>query len=83
MTNQYDREQAVAQVAQSTVKCEPYHHLEDMAFCIRQHGQEVYMIRVNGVVIPTTWNSKGAAQAGLEVEQRRVQQHRLDMAAAL
>ena len=30
-----------------------------------------WQIRVEGVVLPTTWNSKGAATAGLHVELRK------------
>jgi hypothetical protein len=39
--------------------------------CVFSVSQGVYQIRVNGKVLPTTWNSYGAALAGLRVEQRR------------
>ena len=40
-------------------------------FVIREQGQEVWKVTLNGYVLPTTWNSKGAAKAGLAVEKRR------------
>ena len=42
----------------------------DRAFCI---AQGVYKIIVSGVVHSAVWNSLGAAKAGLQVEQRRIQ----------
>ena len=44
----------------------------DMAFVLREHGQEVWKVLINDQVLPTTWNSKGAAEAGLVVEKRRI-----------
>jgi hypothetical protein len=32
---------------------------------------EAWQVRINGEVLPTTWNSKGAALAGFHVECRR------------
>jgi len=36
-----------------------------------------WQIQVGGEVLPTTWNSKGAALAGLKVEMRRRGIHEL------
>jgi len=40
-------------------------------FALSDSGQEVWRAMLDGVIIPATWNSKGAALAGLEVERRR------------
>ena len=40
----------------------------DQVFTIRE-GE--WQIRIGDEVLPTIWNSKGAALAGLEVERRR------------
>lgn len=40
----------------------------DQVFSIRQYE---WIVVLDGVVLKTTWNSKGAALAGLEVERRR------------
>lgn len=37
-----------------------------------------YQITINGEVLPTTWNSRGAAQAGLSVELRHRGIHELN-----
>lgn len=34
-------------------------------------GQQSWLACVGGFILPTEWNSKGAALAGIEVEQRR------------
>lgn len=44
--------------------------LEDIVFCIRK---DEWQVRINGKVLPHIWNSKGAALAGLQTEQRRQQ----------
>lgn len=42
--------------------------MEDQVFAIRP---DEFQITVNGKVLPAVFNSKGAALAGLQVEQRR------------
>lgn len=46
--------------------------LQDQVFTIRHNGEQVWQVCLAGKVLPATWNSKGAAQAGLEVERRRL-----------
>jgi hypothetical protein len=46
----------------------------NQVFTIRE-GE--WQIQVGGEVLPTTWNSKGAALAGLKVEMRRRGIHEL------
>lgn len=43
---------------------------QDQVFSVREGGQVVYRVMVDGRVFGD-WCSKGAAQAGLAVEQRR------------
>lgn len=43
-------------------------HKKDEVFSFRQ---DEWQVRLNGVVLPTTWNSKCAAWNGLQVERRR------------
>lgn len=41
---------------------------KDQVFCVKE-GE--WNIMIDGVVLPTTFNSKGAALAGIAVEKRR------------
>lgn len=45
--------------------------MKDQVFTIRHNGGQVWQCYLSGKVLPTTWNSRGAALAGLEVESRR------------
>lgn len=48
--------------------------MKDGVFVLRgPDGREEWKACLNGEVLPTEWNSKGAAEAGLEVEWRRSQ----------
>lgn len=40
----------------------------DAVFC---RMPSVWQVMLDGIVLPTTWNSEGAATAGLKVERRR------------
>jgi len=51
---------------------------EDCSFCYLENGETVWRVRLNGTVLPMEFQSKGAADAGLEVERRRELKHRLD-----
>ncbi|CAB4143081.1 hypothetical protein UFOVP435_57 [uncultured Caudovirales phage] len=42
--------------------------VKNLVFSIRE-GE--WQCRIDGVVLPTIWNSKGAAEAGMQVEIRR------------
>ena len=41
---------------------------DDLVFCVRPFE---WQVRLNGEVLPTIWNCRGAALAGLATERRR------------
>jgi hypothetical protein len=45
--------------------------IPDHVFCLNDGGEPVWKAIMDGQVLPIEWNSKGAAQAGLKVEQDR------------
>lgn len=45
--------------------------LKNQVFCIRVNGIQVWQVYIDGRIIPADFNSKGAAQAALDVETRR------------
>lgn len=47
----------------------PDQALDDLVFVIRE-GE--WRVRINGRVLPTIWNSRGAAVAGLNTERARI-----------
>jgi len=45
---------------------------DDQVFCLRGPGQtEVWRAVVNGRIVGAEWTNRGAALAGMQVEQRR------------
>ena len=46
--------------------------IPDQVFVLRgPHSQEEWRVVLDGHVLPHTWNTRGAALAGLQVERRR------------
>lgn len=46
--------------------------MRDQVFCLRQGDEAVWLAMVNGHVLHAEWPNKGAALAGMQVEQRRI-----------